>query len=65
MSFAPERPSVATWPLREVKVSQTPNLKYWQLNLNKKHWCGAFDVSFIAKRIPHGVAGSIPNYHFG
>jgi hypothetical protein len=63
MSFAPERPPVANWPPREVEVSQTPNLKYWQPNLNKKHCIGAFDVDLSVKRIPHGTAGSIQYYH--
>jgi hypothetical protein len=52
MSFAPERPPVANWLPREVKVSQTLNLKYWQPNLNKKHFLGAADVDLSVKRIP-------------
>ncbi|RJF57948.1 hypothetical protein D4100_04025 [Serratia inhibens] len=59
MSFAPERPPVANWPPREVKVSQTLNLKYWLPNLNIKHQDGATGVKFSKKRIPHGEAGSI------
>jgi hypothetical protein len=52
MSFAPERPPVANWLPREVKVSQTLNLKYWQPNLNKKQRFGVFDVYFVAKKNP-------------